>query len=185
MYAPRSHKTRICVFCGKIVKIPEDARSLPSPEAARQLIIKLNSSESFLNEPNVEKMTTKTVEKSVGSLPSSKSKLLMSLLQRGRQSLTILLRDAVNEGLDEEWVKKQLEILSQQGVVYFPKPWEVSPISYPGENIERKILDFLSQPATLEEISQKIGLSEEETKKLLESLENRGIIIHDRDTWRR
>jgi hypothetical protein len=142
-----------------------------------------------------EKLTVKdVVGKSDGDLPSGKTQRLLKLLEKEASerdcSLDRIAEICPEYQLEWRWVEDQLNKLSNQGVLIFPKPWTVKLVDSPAEKTAKspvidvtKDLMLLVQElggearvAAVIEHFEKLGISQESVEASLDRLMNQGVI---------
>jgi len=151
-YAPLGQKTRLCSFCGKIIRI--DARQAIVVEDARQasfLVKRYNlkgGEKNYLETLKAQKKELLNLIEEVEEVPessyegkevasSSKTRRMFIMLKENCTNPINIdeLRELCKKyNLEWDWVREQLEVLSKEGTVIFPKPWLLQYIS--DENVE-------------------------------------------------
>jgi hypothetical protein len=143
--APVGQKRRKCSYCGTIIDITKAACALfESPEQASTAVKEFNaarggdefqksverSRERVLALMPKETMTASDIsDGETAPTPPGKRKRFMALLEKEASKAPISL-DRIEElclkyELDWNWVEGQLESLSNNGTVIFPRPWSV------------------------------------------------------------
>jgi len=146
-YAPLGQKTRLCSFCGKIIRI--DARHAIVTDDAKQasLLVKRynlkggeksylealkSQKEELLNLIEEGKHLLESLPEGKTAVSSSKARRMFSMLKEN--CINPINIDELKElckkyNLEWDWVREQLEILAREGTVIFPKPWLLQYIS--------------------------------------------------------
>jgi len=143
--APAGQKRRRCSYCGSIIDISRAASALfDTPEMASSAVKEFNASrggdefdkaversrERILALLPKERVSAEDISsKDETSKPPGKRKRLMQLLHKEARSTPCSL-DRLEElchdyELDWKWVESQLEGLSNDGTLIFPRPWSV------------------------------------------------------------
>ncbi len=225
LYAPVRQKTRRCTYCNHIIKInPAESQLVESIEEASKLVKQYNAkknSDEFImaveaSRESIVKLyeyldmqeTESISDDKVTYISGGKSRTLFSLLvQFAKNPITLDKFRALAEKykLDWQWVTDSLEKLSQDGIIIFPKPWEIQLVSeseIPGikettpvkskksmKSLERAIIEFLeahNMPIKTSELIlefNKYGYSDEEIQKVINGLIASGVLYEPRVNW--
>lgn len=127
-------------------------------------------------------------------LPSGKSQRLLKLLEEEANenacSLDRIASVCPEYQLDWLWVEDQLNKLSNQGILIFPRPWTVQLVGVPSEktakapivDVTQKILDRIRELGGEAEVNvviehlKQMGVSQESVETSLDRLMNQGAI---------
>ncbi len=225
LYAPINQKTRRCTYCNHIIKInPSQCQLVESIQKASELVKKYNakkntdefrmavesSRESILKIYDYleHQNTAATPESDTVYISGGKSRTLFSLLIKYAKqpvSLDYFRKISEQNKLDWQWVTESLEKLSHDGVIIFPRPWEIQLVSeenLPGikgetkskrkissKSLEHMIIQILethSMPVKIRIIVEeliKYGYDEEEIRKIIDKMISNGIIYEPRIEW--
>jgi len=196
-YAPKGQKTRLCVYCGKIIRVDEiGAKEFPDAESARRYVQLLNAGYIKLQtknnvseyiESNIDKKSEDIVE-GVSLSYSQKQKRILQILSKGPITLTRLLSEAEKYGVDEDSAKELIEKLNRDGLIYFPKPWIVALVEKIGNEGKKQkvsgrqkklVLSVLKKVrrATVTSLIEATGLDKEVLEDILQQLINDGVVI--------
>jgi len=190
--APAGQKRRRCSFCGSIIDITKTACALfDSPEQASTAVKEFNaarggdefkksverSRERVLALMPKETVTASDISDGDTAVrPLGKRKRLMSLLEREAAEAPISL-DRIEElcskyELDWKWVEGQLEGLSNNGTLIFPRPWSVQlVVSEEKEDEDSTVRDVsVDILAILSESTEGVKVTD-----LIEKFEEKGI----------
>ncbi|MFW9983083.1 MAG: hypothetical protein ACFFE3_14360 [Candidatus Thorarchaeota archaeon] len=212
--APAGQKRRRCSYCGTIIDISKAACAIfDSPEMASTAVKEFNAiqgGDEFQKavERSRERVralmpedTIRTSDISDGELisPPGKQKRLMALLEKEAKkspcSLDRIEEMCIEHELDWKWVESQLEKLSNNGTLIFPRPWSVQLVTTKEKDSESnsaisdvsiEILALLSesnQAANVIDIVKRFeerGISETSVMSSLEKLMQRGEIYEPR-----
>jgi len=146
-YAPLGQKTRLCSFCGKIIKI--DIRQAIVVDDARQasfLVKRYNlkgGEKNYLKALKAQKEKLLDLIEEMEELPelsdegkevkvSSKTRRMLIMLKENCGTpinIDELRKLCKKYNLEWDWVREQLEVLMKEGTVIFPKPWLLQYIS--------------------------------------------------------
>jgi len=140
-YAPLGQKTRLCSFCGKIIRIdPRTAVITDDAKQASLLVKRYNlkgGEKSYLEALKAQKERVldliEEVEQPSEILPEEETSVSLSKARR----MFVMLRERCSNpinidelgklckkyGLEWDWVREQLELLAKEGTVIFPRPW--------------------------------------------------------------
>jgi hypothetical protein len=207
--APAGQKKRRCSYCGHIIDISKAACALfDTPERASAAVKEFNASRGgdvFHKAVEVSKERVRTllpperlsvkdvIDKSEEDLPSGKSKRLLKLLEREASESACSL-DRIAElcpeyQLDWLWVEDQLNKLSNQGTLIFPRPWTVQLVGVPTGKTKPSLVDVTKEilvwiqdkgreAKTIDVIKhfEKLGISQESVESSLDRLMNQGAI---------
>ncbi|MFW9794844.1 MAG: hypothetical protein ACFFEE_11105 [Candidatus Thorarchaeota archaeon] len=210
--APAGQKRRRCSYCGKIIDISKAARAIfDTPELASAAVKEFNAArggEEFhksverSRERVLELMPKETVRASdisdgeaTPKQPGKRKRLMELLVKEAKKAPCSL--DRIEElspdyELDWEWVAGQLESLSNNGVLIFPRPWSVQLVVSDEKDIESdsvgrdvsvEIYALLSESNQSIKVSELIrifserGISESSVESSLEKLMQRGEIF--------
>jgi hypothetical protein len=145
-YAPIQQKTRLCVYCQRIIKVnPIQAQYVKNAETARTRVKLYQTGkhhEEFMRAveesreeikaliPKEEISLEKLGEKVQPiSSASGRRNILESLLSKLARTtpvdLHVLEKESEKAGLQWEWVAKQLEGLIRSGYLICPRPWQI------------------------------------------------------------
>ncbi len=145
-YAPIQQKTRLCVYCQRIIKVnPLHAQFVQNAETARTKVklyqtgkyhkafmraVEESREEIKALIPKEEISLDKLGEKSQPvSTTSSRRTMLESLLSKLARpnpvDLHILEKESGKVGLEWSWVAEQLEGLIRSGHLICPRPWQI------------------------------------------------------------
>ncbi|MFX0053880.1 MAG: hypothetical protein ACFFAX_05710 [Promethearchaeota archaeon] len=208
--APAGQKKRRCSYCGHIIDISKAACALfDTPEKASTAVKKFNASrggDSFLKAVEAskervrgllppEKLSMKDViDKSEEEIPSGKSKRLLELLKREASdsacSLDTIAELCPDYQLDWLWVEDQLNKLSNQGTLIFPRPWTVQLVGVPSKektkpslvDVTKEIVDWIQRKGGETELDdvvehfEELGIPKESVEASLDRLMNQGVI---------
>jgi len=126
LYSPRSQKTKKCIKCNKNINI-ERAKKIGSCVTEREAIDALK----YLKLPKkIRDEAFKAIHEQIQEIPTKESKpkrfnrVLENLSKESKDgtiSKEIILKEAELIDLDEEFVCKMLNELSNQGIIYEPK----------------------------------------------------------------
>lgn len=142
-----------------------------------------------------EKLSAKDlVGKSDDELPSGKLQRLLSLLEKEAKenacSLDRIAELCPEYHLEWFWVEDQLNKLSNQGSLIFPRPWTVQLVGAPSEktrktpivDVTKEVLERVRQlggEAKVDEIIEhleRMGVSRESVENSMDRLMNQGVI---------
>ena len=209
--APAGQKRRRCSYCGSIIDIPKANLALfDSPEQASEAVKLFNASkggDEFNDSvkrsrervkalmPSERVSTEDIISKDDEPAPEGKRRRLMAILEkeaRGKSCTLDKLEELTTEdGLVWSWVEKQVEGLSTNGVLIFPRPWTVQlviteeaelPTQLSSKDVSSEIVELLKTKGGLlkvEEIVhhfQQSGISEASVDSSLERLLRNGDI---------
>ena len=212
--APAGQKRRRCSYCGTIINITKAACALfETPELASNAVKEFNAArggDEF--QKSVErsrervlalmpKDTLRASDISDGESepsPPGKRKRLMALLEKEARnspcSLDRIEELSLDYELDWNWVERQLENLSNNGTLIFPRPWSVLLVV----SEEKDMSESTSKDVTMEilailhdskqalrvieiiKIFGERGISEASVESSLEKLMQRGEIFEPR-----
>ncbi|MFX1559465.1 MAG: hypothetical protein ACFFBL_02645 [Promethearchaeota archaeon] len=168
--APAGQKRRRCSYCGSIIDISKAASALfDTPEMASAAVKEFNASRGG---DEFERAVERSRERVLALLPKErvsaedisskdettklpgKRKRLMQLLHKEAKSTPCSL-DRLEElcssyELDWKWVEGQLEGLSNDGTLIFPRPWSVQLVV---TDDLTKTMEFVSRDVTVEILS--------------------------------
>ena len=208
--APAGQKKRRCSYCGHIIDISKAACALfDTPEKASTAVKKFNASrggDSFLKAveaskervmdflPPEELSITDVIDKSDAEIPSGKSKRLLELLEK-EASDSACSMDRIAElcpdyQLDWLWVEDQLNKLSNQGTLIFPRPWTVQLVGVLSKektsprlvDVTKEIVEWIQGRGGEVEVVDivkhfgELGISKESVESSLDRLMNQGVI---------
>jgi len=151
-YSPIGQKTRVCSYCGKVIKISTaNAIIVDDKYKAALLVKKFNMRDGWkdfkrLLEAQREKVleilevTEKEKERAEkGSAEEiviaehSKVRRLLKLLEERCSQKPLHLNDfrklCAKYGLEEEWALSRIEAMARDGMVIFPDPWHIQYMS--------------------------------------------------------
>lgn len=225
LYAPINQKTRRCTYCNHIIKInPNECQIANSIEEASKLVKKYNASKNtdeFIMAVEASRDSIREIYDYLNSQSSSassrpteyisggKSRTFWSLLVKFAKvpiSLDKFREITERHKLDWLWVSESLEKLAQDGVIIFPRPWEILLVSDDGlpgikeennkgsnrkssKSLERLIVEFLeahNMPIKKSEIIREIekyGFESQEIQKSLDKMKAKGIIYEPKIEW--
>lgn len=152
-YAPLGQKTRLCSFCGKIIRIdPRTAVITDDAKQASLLVRRYNlkgGEKSYLEALKAQKRKVLDSIKEMEQIsePSPEENETSVSLSKARRMFVMLKEECSNPiNIDElgklckkyrlewDWVRDQLELLAKEGTVIFPRPWLLQYIG--GGNVE-------------------------------------------------
>jgi hypothetical protein len=210
--APVGQKRRRCSYCGTIIDISKSASALfDTPETASLAVKEFNASRGG---GEFEKAVERSRERILALLPKQRvsaeeissgndrsrptgmRKRLMKFLQNEARTRPCSL-DRIEElcldyGLDWKWVEGQLENLSNDGTLVFPRPWSVQLVAtdklpkskeIATKDVTTEILDLLQlseEMMSVNDIKEKLskkGISENSIETSLEKLMQKGEIF--------
>lgn len=216
--APAGQKRRRCSYCGSIIDISKAASALfDTPEMASAAVKEFNASrggdefdkaversrERILALLPKERVSAEDISsKDEASSPPGKRKRLMQLLHKEARSTTCSL-DRLEElcpdyELDWKWVESQLEGLSNDGTLIFPRPWSVQLVmpDVLTKSEESAIKDVTVEILALLQESEKMlkvtdifskfgqqGISEKSIETSLEKLMQKGEIFEPKSGY--
>lgn len=157
-FSPLGQKTRLCGYCGKIIKINTAYGIIVDDRYKASLLVKrFNAKDGWkefkrMLEEQKEKVLALVEEEGEGGVEGevesgaeviitdhSKMRRLLKLLEENCRDKPIhldeLRRLCAKYGLEEEWVLDRLEALSREGLVIFPDPWHLKYVSGEAEGI--------------------------------------------------
>jgi LSD1 subclass zinc finger protein len=214
--APVGQKRRRCSYCGTIIDISKSASALfDTPEAASAAVKEFNASRGG---DEFERAVERSRERILALLPKQRvsaeeissrtdwpkppgmRKRLMKLLHNEARTRPCSL-DRIEElcldyGLDWKWVEGQLENLSNDGTLVFPRPWSVQLVEtdrlqkskeIATKDVTNEILELLQvseEMVSLNDIKEKlskIGISENSIETSLEKLMQKGEIFEPKN----
>jgi len=216
--APAGQKRRRCSYCGTIIDISKAASALfDTPEKASDAVKEFNASRggdefdkaversrdrvrAFLPKERVsiEDISSKEDQ----SRPPGKRKRLMDLLQKEAKKTHCSL-DRIEElcpdyELEWKWVEGQLESLSNNGTLIFPRPWSVQLVASEdmtkskdtsSKDVTVEILALLQGQGKVLKVVDIIkrfssqGISEESVETSLEKLMQKGEIFEPKSGY--
>lgn len=210
--APAGQKRRRCSYCGSIIDITKANLALfDSPEQASTAVKEFNASKGGdefkesversrervkalmpSEKVNVDDITSKGDEPA----PAGKRRILMTILEKEARgtscSLDKLEELTTADGLAWSWVEKQVESLSTNGALLFPRPWTVQlvtldeaelPTDIASKDVSSEIIELLKKRGgrlNVDEIVQHFhqeGVSEASVDRSLERLMRNGDIF--------
>lgn len=209
--APAGQKHRRCSYCGSIIDITKANLALfDSPDQASAAVKEFNASKGgdefkIAVEKSRERIKALMPKESVKRaditskgdqpIPEGKRRRLMSILDKVARespcSLDELETLSAEEGLAWSWVEKQIESLSNNGALIFPRPWTVQLVAVEDtdttsqlatRDVTSDILELLRQegrPVKVDAIIRhfkKRGISEVSVDSSLERLMRNGDI---------
>ena len=210
--APAGQKRRRCSYCGSIIDITKANLALfDSPELASEAVKEFNASKGGTEFKDAVERSRERVKALMPServtadditskgeqpAPEGKRRRLMAILEkeaRGKScSLDKLEELTTAEGLAWSWVEKQIESISNNGALIFPRPWTVQlviteeaelPSQLSSKDVSSEIIELLKRsggPVKVDEIVQyfkKEGISEASVDNSLERLMRNGSIF--------
>lgn len=209
--APIDQKKRRCSYCGSIIDITKANLALfDSPEQASNAVKEFNASKGG-NEfkdaversrdrvkammPSEHVSTDDITSKGAESAPEGNQRRLMTILEKEASetscSLDRLEKLTTAGGLSWGWVEKQIESLSNNGALLFPRPWTVQlvisddseiPTSISIKDVSSEIIELLRQSGKEMKVHEivshfkKAGFSEVSVDNSLERLLRNGDI---------
>lgn len=210
--APAGQKRRRCSYCGTIIDITKAACAIfDAPELATAAVKEFNATRGGNEfQKSVERSRERVLahmpkdpvrasdisdEESVQS-PPGKRKRLMTLLEKEAKKSPCSL-DRIEElcseyELEWKWVEGQLEKLSNNGTLIFPRPWSVLVVvaeekdvssDSKSKDVTVEILALLSESKQTIKVSELIrifrekGISESSLESSLEKLMQKGEIF--------
>ena len=209
--APAGQKHRRCSYCGSIIDITKANLALfDSPEQASTAVKEFNASkggDEFKDAversrerikalmPNEPVRRSDITSKGGQPLPEGKRRRLMSILEKAAKDSPCTLDEletlTAEDGLVWNWVEKQIESLSNNGTLTFPRPWTVQLIIVEDtkshsqlvtKDVSSDILELLREeggPVKVDVIVQRFkkrGISESSVDNSLERLMRNGDI---------
>ena len=216
--APAGQKRRRCSYCGTIIDISKAASALfDTPEMASTAVKEFNASRGG---DEFEKAVERSRERVLALLPKErvnaedisskdettrppgKRKRLMKLLNKEAKSTPCSL-DRIEElcpeyELEWKWVEGQLEGLSNDGTLIFPRPWSVQLVvaddptmskETTSRDVTVEILALLQGPEKMVEVLEivtrfgKQGISERSVETSLEKLMQKGEIFEPKSGY--
>ncbi|NHI89481.1 MAG: hypothetical protein EAX87_08160 [Candidatus Thorarchaeota archaeon] len=210
--APVGQKRRRCSYCGTIIDISKAASAIfDTPETASLAVKEFNASRGG---DEFERAVEKSRERILALLPKQRvsaeeissgndrarppgmRKRLMKLLHSEASTRPCSL-DRIEElcpdyGLDWKWVEGQLENLSNDGTLVFPRPWSVQLVATDRlpkskeivtKDVTNEILEILQlseEMTSVNDIKEKLsekGISENSIETSLEKLMQKGEIF--------
>lgn len=210
--APAGQKRRRCSYCGSIIDITKANLALfDSPEQASTAVKEFNASKGGKEfKESVERSRERVkalmpsehvsaddiTSKGDEPAPAGKRRILMSILEKEARgtscSLDRLEELTTADGLTWSWVEKQVESLSTNGALLFPRPWTVQlvaldeaelPTDIASKDVSSEILELLKRSGgrlNVDEIVQHFhqeGVSEASVDSSLERLMRNGDIF--------
>lgn len=210
--SPFGQKRRRCSYCGSIIDITKANLALfDSPEQASAAVKLFNASKGGDDFKDAVERSRERVKSFVPServsadditnnddepAPEGKRRRLMTILEKEAHGQSCTL-DRLEELTTEDrlawsWVEKQLESLSNNGALIFPKPWTVQLVitedkeSSPDlstRDVSSEIIELLEKsggPLKVDEIIrhfEQVGISEASVDSSLERLLRNGAIF--------
>lgn len=213
--APAGQKRRRCSYCGTIIDITKAACALfDAPELATAAVKEFNATrggDEF--QKSVDRSRDRVLAhmpkdpvrasdisngESVQSPPGRRKRLITLLEKEAKKSPCSL--DRIEElcseyELEWKWVEGQLESLSNNGTLIFPRPWSVLLVvtkekdnrtDSKSKNVTAEILTLLSESKRTYKVSELIkifgekGISETSVESSLEKLMQKGEIFEPR-----
>jgi hypothetical protein len=209
--APAKQKRRRCSYCGHIIDISKAAQAVfETPEMAAAAVREFNASR---NGDKFERAVKRSREKLRDLLPSEvidsqgliemdesaqpagKRRRLMRLLEAEAKenvcTLDRLAQLSPEYQLNWQWVEEQINTLSNQGVLIFPKPWTVQLVptaaretQVPTTSVDasKEIMAFLERQGGRAEIAEIVGhfhgqgVSEDSVEMSLNRLMKMGLV---------
>jgi hypothetical protein len=216
--APAGQKRRRCSYCGSIIDISKAASALfDTPEMASTAVKEFNASrggdefdkaversrERILALLPKERLSAEEISsKGETSRPLGKRKRLMQLLHKEAKaspcSLDHLEALCPDYELDWKWVEGQLEGLSNDGTLIFPRPWSVQLVvtedltkseESASKDVTVEILALLQEPEKMLKVTDIIsrfgqqGISEKSVETSLEKLLQKGEIFEPKSGY--
>jgi LSD1 subclass zinc finger protein len=215
--APVGQKRRRCSYCGTIIDIARAASALfDTPEAASAAVKEFNASRGG---DEFQKAVERSRERVLALLPKEpvsaedissedvgkqpgKRKRLMKLLDKEAKKKPCAL-DRIEElcsdyELEWKWVESQLEGLSNEGTLIFPRPWSVQLVSSDdmkqskvsgSKDVTVEILAILQGSETMLRVTDiikrlsKQGISEDSVENSLEKLMQKGDVFEPKSGY--
>ena len=216
--APVGQKRRRCSYCGSIIDITKAASALfEKPEMASAAVKEYNASRGG---DEFDKAVEKSRERVLALLPKEhvsvedisgmegdsrppgKRSRLMELLHKEAKttpcSLDRIEELCSNYELEWKWVENQLEGLSNDGTLIFPKPWSVQLVvsddmieskDITSKDVTVEILALLQGPEKTLKVTDIIkrvsgqGISEQSVETSLEKLMQKGEIFEPKSGY--
>lgn len=213
--APAGQKRRRCSYCGTIIDISKAACAIfDTPEMASTAVKEFNAARGG---DEFQKSVERSRERALALMPKDpvkasdisdrestisppgKRKRFMALLEKEAKkapcSLDRIEEMCMDYELDWKWVESQLENLSNNGTLIFPRPWSVQLVATKEKDSEREsetsdvstdILALLSESNQAIKVVdivkrfEKRGISETSVISSLEKLMQRGEIFEPR-----
>jgi len=209
--APVGQKRRRCSYCGSIIDITKANLALfDNPAQASEAVKAFNASKGGDDFKDAVERSRDRIKALLPSetvtaaditssgdqpAPEGKRRRLMAILEkeaRGKACSLDRLEELVKEdGLDWKWVEKQVESLSTNGALIFPRPWTVQlvitdeaelPTKLSNKDVSSEIVELLKKkggPIKVDELVQHFeqeGISESSVDSSLERLLRNGDI---------
>jgi len=209
--APAGQKHRRCSYCGSIIDITKANLALfDSPEQASAAVKEFNASKGgdefkAAVEKSRERIKALLPKESVKRaditskgdqpIPEGKRRRLLTILNKAAKESPCTLDEletlTTDDGLSWGWVEKQIESLSNNGALIFPRPWTVQLVAIDDlesttqlitKDVTSEILDLLKQKAgpvkvdVIVKYFNKRGISESSVDSSLERLMRNGDI---------
>ena len=216
--APAGQKRRRCSYCGSIIDITKAASALfDTPETASAAVKEFNASrggdefdkaversrERILALLPKERVSVEDISsKDETEKPPGKRKRLMQLLHKEAKtspcSLDYLEELCPDYELDWKWVEGQLEGLSNDGTLIFPRPWSVQLVvtddiakseKSTSKDVTVEILALLQGAEKMLKVNDiisrfgKQGISEKSVETSLEKLMQKGEIFEPKSGY--
>ncbi len=208
--APAGQKRRRCSYCGSIIDITKANLALfDSPQQASTAVKEFNASKGGTEFNDAVERSRERVKalmpservsadditsKSDEPAPEGKRRRLLAILEkeaRGKSCTLDRLEELTTEdGLAWSWVEKQVESLSTNGALIFPRPWIVQlviteeeiPSQLSDKDVSSEIIELLTKSGgqlkvgdIIHHFEQK-GISESSVDSSLERLLRNGHI---------
>ena len=209
--APFGQKRRRCSYCGSIIDITKANIALfDSPDQASEAVKEFNASKGGDEFTDAVERSRERIKELMPSehvsaeditsiddapAPEGKRRRLMTILEkeaRGKScSLDRLEELTKKDGLAWSWVEKQVESLSNNGALIFPRPWTVQlvivedadlPAQLKNKDVSSEIVELLERrggPIKVDELVKHFeqeGISEASVDSSLERLLRNGDI---------
>lgn len=209
--APAGQKRRRCSYCGSIIDITKANLALfDSPEQASTAVKEFNASKGGAEFKDAVERSRDRIKALMPSEPISadditskgeeperegKRRRLLDILEREAKgtpcSLDRLEELTTADGLVWPWVERQIESLSNNGVLIFPRPWTIQlmitddaelPTQISSKDVSSEIIILLKKsagPLKVDEIVRHFkqeGISEASVDSSLERLLRNGDI---------
>ena len=209
--APAGQKKRRCSYCGSIIDITKANLALfDSPEQASTAVKEFNASKGGSDFKDAVERSRDRVKALIPSehvsadditskgeqfIPEGNRSRLMAILEKAAKGKSCSL-DRLEElttagGLSWTWVEKQIESLSNSGVLLFPRPWTIRlvmtedaeiPSQLSSKDVSIEIIELLKKSGgslKVDEIVRQLekeGISESSVDSSLERLLRNGHI---------
>jgi hypothetical protein len=175
--APAGQKRRRCSYCGSIIDITKANLALfDSPDQASTAVREFNASKGGSEFKDAVERSRERVKALMPServsadditskgeepAPEGKRRRLIAILEKeasGKScSLDRLEELTTADGLAWNWVEKQVESLSTNGVLIFPRPWTVQLVTIEEEEIPSQLANRDVSSEIVELLKKSVG----------------------------